>query len=92
MGIIEKHVFLDQCCQDLDVKFLGEIKGILQFHAQRAACSHELCSKVLIDAGGERAAEGRKSESECGSLGSVQSVLRDHLQRETELQKLLHQH
>ena len=52
----------------------GGIKVILQFYSQCAACSYELFSEVWIDAGGERAAGGRKIETECGSAGSEQYV------------------
>lgn len=38
----------------------GEIKDRLQSYSQCAACSHELFSELWIDAGGKRAAAGRK--------------------------------
>lgn len=61
--IIEKHVFLDQCWQDLDVKVFRRIKGVSQFYSRHAACPHELLNKLRIDAGGERAGEEMKIES-----------------------------
>lgn len=70
------HVFLDQCwckksCFYVFILFYflflvnyiffeGEIKDHLQSYSQCAACSHELFSELWIDAGGKRAAAGRK--------------------------------
>lgn len=67
MGILEKHVFLDQCWQNLDVKVFDKIKGFTQFYSQHAACSHELFNELWIEAEGERAAHERNTETECGS-------------------------
>lgn len=50
----KKPVFLDQCCEELDVKVLSEIKGIVQFYSQHAACSQELFTDLWIDARGEK--------------------------------------
>lgn len=67
---------MDQCCEELDVKVLSEIKGIVQFYSQHAACSHELFSDLWIDAGGEKAADERTTETECGCVGFAEHVLK----------------
>lgn len=67
---------------------------MVQFYSPHAACSHELFSKLWIDAGGERAMEEREIERVNVSMKLLQSyVLGIRLQREILYSyKLLYQH